>query len=227
MTYPQLAVTVDVAIFRLLNGALHCALVRRDAEPFAGSLALPGGYVHGQEDGTLEDAARRVLRDKTGVETPYLEQVASFGDMARDPRGWSVSIAYMALIRPADEVAEITQQEGDRLHWVPADETALPEPLAFDHARILDAAIRRLRDKVEYSSLPAHLLPEHFTLPELQAIYENLIGRPLDKSAFRKRMAEADFVTPVEGVKRAASHRPPQVYRLKDEARAVLFNRVL
>lgn len=226
MTYPQLAVTVDVAIFRLIGGALHVALIHRDTDPFLGTLALPGGYVRGQEDTTLEDAARRVLTDKTGVSTPYLEQVASFGDANRDPRGWSVSIAYMALVRPQNEVAQITPR-GGALVWHAVDSGALPGPLAFDHKRILDAAIKRLRYKVEYSSLAAHLLPEHFTLPELQAIYENLIGRPLDKSAFRKRMAEADFVEPVEGVKRAASHRPPQVYRLKDEAEPVLFNRIL
>lgn len=226
MTYPQLAVTVDVAIFRLIGGALHVALIHRDTDPFSGALALPGGYVRGQEDTTLEDAARRVLTEKTGVSTPYLEQVASFGDATRDPRGWSVSIAYMALVRPKNEVAEVTPRGGDLL-WHPVEGSALPGPLAFDHERILGTAIRRLRDKVEYSSLPAHLLPEHFTLPELQSIYENLIGRALDKSAFRKRMAEADFIEPVEGVKRAASHRPPQVYRLKDEARPVLFNRAL
>ncbi|MDR3437373.1 NrtR DNA-binding winged helix domain-containing protein [Telmatospirillum sp.] len=219
-------VTVDLSIFALVEQALHVLLMKRTTDPFADRWALPGGYIHTNEDPDVDAAARRVLKDKTAVETPYLEQVQSFGDRARDPRGWTVSIAYMALISAADAGLQCGSNAAE-VCWWPIEDDCVAPPLAFDHSVILATSIRRLRNKVEYSSLPVHLLPERFTLPDLQAIYERILGRRMDKSAFRKRIAEADFVEAVPGEKRAASNRPAQIYRLKPGSATIFFDRTL
>ena len=218
--------SVDLAIFALSDDGLGVLLARRSTDPFAGEWALPGGWIHSNEDENLEAAARRVLRDKTGVETPYLEQLQTFGDAKRDPRGWSLSIVYMALIA----ANEVTLRKGGNtieVKWWPVDAEHTDVPLAFDHSAILRAALGRLRSKVEYSTLATHLLPEAFTLGELQSVYERILGRRLDKSAFRKRVAEADFVEPIPGAMRRASNRPAQLYRLKHPRSTVLFDRTL
>lgn len=226
MSYPLPNVTVDLAIFAIVDDELNVLLIERGAEPFAGLWALPGGYIHVDEDEDIECAARRVLQEKTGVETPYLEQIASVGNAGRDPRGWTLSISYMALI-DADAANLSRGGNATDVRWQPVQGEAVEPRLGFDHAEILKASVRRLRAKVEYSSLPAHLLPDRFTLPDLQGIYEIILGRKLEKSAFRKRIAEADFVEAVDGEKRHASNRPAQIYRLKDRGVTVLFDRVI
>ncbi|ANK88647.1 MULTISPECIES: NUDIX hydrolase [unclassified Rhizobium] len=216
--------TVDLAIFSLAPAGLSVLLVRRTSVPFAGDWALPGGWIHIDEDADLEAAARRVLKEKTGVETPYLEQLQTTGSRDRDPRGWSISIVYIALLS-ADDVAKRQDALAEKAEWRPIEGEGVGLSLAFDHASLLKEALGRIRSKVEYSSLPGHLLPVRFTLSELQSVYESLLGRKLDKSAFRKRMAEADFLEPVEGEMRRASNRPAQVFRLKDTRSLVLFDR--
>ncbi|ABC93921.1 probable DNA hydrolase protein, MutT/nudix protein family (plasmid) [Rhizobium etli CFN 42] len=216
--------TVDLAIFSLSPTGLSVLLVRRTSAPFSGDWALPGGWIHIDEDADLEAAARRVLKEKTGVETPYLEQLQTTGNRDRDPRGWSISIVYIALIS-ADDVAEPQGAVAEDAEWRPIEGDGVGFPIAFDHASLLQEALGRIRSKVEYSSLPGHLLPVRFTLSELQSVYESLLGRKLDKSAFRKRMAEADFLEPVEGEMRRASNRPAQVFRLKDIRSLMLFDR--
>jgi ADP-ribose pyrophosphatase YjhB (NUDIX family) len=218
--------SVDLVIFSLSNDGLDVLLSKRNRPPFAGRWALPGGFIHKDEDANTEASARRVLRDKTGIETPYVEQLQTFGDSARDPRGWSISITYMALIDAA--AVELRKGEGvSEVKWWPTAHTGVATTLAFDHDAILAAALDRLRRKVEYTTLPAHLLPESFTLSELQSVYERILDRTLDKSAFRKRIAEADFVEPIPGVKRRASNRPAQLYRLKKPLGTVFFNRTI
>jgi ADP-ribose pyrophosphatase YjhB (NUDIX family) len=218
--------TVDLAIFALSESGLDVLLMRRGAAPFAGSWALPGGWIHVDEDADLEAAARRVLREKTGVETPYLEQLQSFGSATRDPRGWSASIAYVALIA-ADRVSLRQGANAADVAWQPIEGEGVAAALAFDHALILKTAITRLRNKVEYTTLPVHLLPMGFTLTELQSVYERILGRRIDKSAFRKRVAEADFVEPVPGEMRRASNRPAQIYRLKPGCSTIFFDRTI
>ena len=218
--------SVDLAIFALSETGIDVLLLRRADEPFAGEWALPGGWIHVDEDTDLDAAARRVLKDKTGVETPYLEQLRSVGNATRDPRGWSLSIAYFALmpresadLRPGENAADVG--------WCPVIDDVVSVPLAFDHADLLGIATTRLRSKVEYSTLPAHMLPDHFTLSELQSVYECILGRRLDKSAFRKRIAEANFVEPVPGAMRRGSNRPAQLYRLRRARSTVLFDRTI
>lgn len=217
-SYPRPFAVVDLAIFALSPDGPRVLLARRDLEPFAGAWALPGGFVRIDEDADIDAAARRVLRGKTRVETPYLEQVRTFGGATRDPRGWSISVAYFALV-PWDETAGPD--------WRLIEDEGVAEPLAFDHAAILRAAISRLRAKVAYSSLPAHLLPEAFTLGELQSVYERILGRKLDKSAFRKRIADVDFVEAIQGEWRRGSNRPAQLYRLRQGGSTVLFDRTI
>lgn len=209
----RLICTVDIVLLTLRAGQLQVMLLKRDREPFAGALALPGGYVHASEDQDCEDAAQRVLLNKAGLQSPYLEQLASFSGPARDPRGWSVSVAYMALV-PAPEPALPGQ------HWLPVDR--LPQ-LPFDHGRIVATAAERVRNKSQYSSLPVHLCPEPFTLPQLHGIYETLLGEAINPVSFRRKMDELAILEPVPGAKRAEGpHRPAQLYRLKDEFRQTL-----
>jgi 8-oxo-dGTP diphosphatase len=220
-------VTVDVVILTLRGDRLEALLMRRGAEPFLGSWALPGGYIHLDEDADLDAAARRILRDKTGVETPYLEQLQGFGNATRDPRGWTATFTYVALI--ASETLSLKQgANADEAAWFEVTASgAVQLPLAFDHDEILRRAVARLRSKVEYTSLPVHLLPEKFTLPDLQKVYEQILGHRIDKSAFRKRMAEADFVEPLPGERRPASNRPAQLYRVKRGLSTIFFDRTI
>lgn len=211
--------TVDVAIFAVIDQALSVLLVRRPqtaSEPFPGLWALPGGYVDIEVDATLEACALRKLREKTGVRSPYLEQLGSWGGSRRDPRGWTLTCVYFALI-PADGVQLVKGGNADDVAWLEIRGEGVGERLAFDHAALLAAAVQRLRSKVEYTSLPAFLVGPSFTLSELQATYETILGRPLDKSAFRTRMLAADFIEPTGDV-RTGSNRPAQIYRLKDRS---------
>ncbi len=224
--HPRPIVSVDLAIFALTQDGLEVLLTKRGAEPFVGSWALPGGWIHVDEDRDLETAAQRVLTDKTGVATPYFEQVGVFGNTTRDPRGWSLSVTYMALIT---QNAVIPTQGGNvtDVAWHSISDEATMASLAFDHTAILKAAVTRLRNKVEYTTLPVHLLPEAFTLSELQTVYERLLGRVLDKSAFRKRMAEVDFIEPLAGKMRRGSNRPAQLYQLKQARSTAFFDRTI
>lgn len=216
-------VTVDVVIFTVMADQLRVLLVRRpegDGEPFPARWALPGGFVDVDRDASLLACAERKLRDKTGVAAPYLEQLGSWGDARRDPRGWSTTHAYFSLIPEPEAVdgnaTTITE-------WLPCDQAARRR-LAFDHNTILGAAIERLRSKVEYTSLPAFLLPEPFTLPQLQRVYEVVLGRPLDKSAFRKRMLDADYLEEA-GMVTGDHGRAAMGYRLRGRDQATVFPR--
>ncbi len=208
--------TVDVVLLTLRAGSLHVALLRRDREPFVGTLALPGGYIHAQEDRDTCDAAERVLRTKANIQSPYLEQLGTFSGPARDPRGWSVSVAYYALV--AEDViaaslkAEVQLVSVDNLKGLP-----------FDHQAIVEAAVARVRSKSTYSSLPAHLCPQEFTLPQLQQVYEALLGEPVNKVSFRRKIAELDILEEVVGAKEEGKpFRPAQLYRLKPAYRRTL-----
>lgn len=218
-------VTVDTVILGLRDHGLEVILMRRASTPFSGCWALPGGYIHMEEDVDLEAAARRILRDKTGVIPPYVEQLQAFGSRDRDPRGWTATFTYFALI-PPDSVCLESGANADAVQWWRVEE-ALTAGLAFDHADILACAINRLRNKVQYSTLPVHLLPQRFTLSDLQRVYERLLDKPMDKSAFRKRIAEVDFLEAIPGEMRRGSNRPAQLYRLRPGAETVFFDRLL
>jgi 8-oxo-dGTP diphosphatase len=223
LDFPRPLTTVDVVIFAIREDALHVLLVQRsegDHEPFAGFWALPGGFVDVDRDADLEACAARKLREKTGMVSPYLEQLGSWGSAARDPRGWSATHAYFALMPdlPATGLGAADAQ------WFAVHAGKVKPKLAFDHGDILQAAVQRLRSKVEYTSLPAYLMPPEFTLPDLQRVYEIVLDRPLEKSAFRTRMLAADLIEPVAKM-RKGPNRPAQLYRLKKAKSPVYFAR--
>lgn len=218
----QAITSVDVVLLTLVGDKLHTVLVERDHEPFAGKLALPGGYVHTETDADSRAAARRTLEKKTGIKAPYLEQLYTFSGPDRDPRGWSFSVTYYALVNSDTLAARIGGAK--RIQLVPVD--SVPE-LAFDHNEILDFAMKRLRDKSSYSALPCYLLPKDFTLSELQATYEMVMGSRLDKSSFRRKLDELDFLEALEGEFRYGKHRPAQLYRVRRDKSLTLFDRTV
>jgi 8-oxo-dGTP diphosphatase len=224
--YPRPLVTVDVVILALRDDRLQVVLINRATDPFRGGWALPGGYIRPEEDADLDKAARRILREKTGIEAPYVEQLQGFGNGQRDPRGWSATFAYFALIA-SEQLVLKPGANAEKVAWWEIDDHRVRTALAFDHAEILACAVTRLRNKVEYTSLPVHLLPAKFTLPDLQRVYEQILDRRMDKSAFRKRIAEADFLEPIPGEKRPASNRPAQMYRIKRGRATIFFDRTI
>ena len=201
--------TVDVVLLTLKDDGLNVALLKREREPFKGAVALPGGFVHVAEDADARDAALRVLREKTGIEVPYLEQLSTFSGLARDPRGWSISVTYYALV--SFDVIERAGHPNVKL--VNVDK---PLNLPFDHRTIIETAVERLRSKSQYSSLPCYLAGETFTLPALQRIYETLMNEAINKVSFRRKITEMDMLEAIEGEFDATgAHRPAQLYRLK------------
>jgi 8-oxo-dGTP diphosphatase len=210
--HPRPGLTVDVVIFTLRTERLQVLLIQRRTEPFAGQWALPGGFV--EMDEPLEAAAARELEEETGVQDAYLEQLYTYGEPSRDPRGRVVSVAYYALI-PAD--AHILSEGGSdsaRARWFPVEE--LPS-LAFDHAEIISYALRRLRYKLEYSAVGFQLLPGEFTLSELQHTYEMILGEKLDKRNFRRRIQEAGIIEATQKA-RSGEGRPARLYRYRPDA---------
>jgi 8-oxo-dGTP diphosphatase len=198
-------VTVDIVIFTIQEGILKVLLVKRLIPPFIGQCAIPGGFVLEDED--LDQAALRELREETGVSDVYLEQLYSFGKPDRDPRGRVVTIAYFALISADRKLKAGT--DAAEAAWYLVDD--LP-PLAFDHATILNYALERLRNKLEYTTVGFQLLPEKFTLTELQEVYEAILGKKLDKRNFRRKMAVLKILKPLKEYRRGGQ-RPAQLYR--------------
>lgn len=203
-------VSVDVVIFTLRQDDLQVLLVKRKVAPYAGRWAIPGGFVQVNEP--LESAARRELEDETGVRDVYLEQLYTFGDPRRDPRGRVITVAYFALV-PAPLALKAGSDAADARWWSMYD---LPAP-AFDHARILDYALTRLRYKLEYTAVGFQLLPERFTLSELQKAYEVVLGVQLDKRNFRRKILEAKIIEET-GEHRVGEGRPAMQYRFRPDA---------
>jgi ADP-ribose pyrophosphatase YjhB (NUDIX family) len=218
--------TVDLVIFSVQDGALTVLLVRRPSdpgEPFPGKWALPGGFVDTTRDRDLEGCARRKLVEKSGVEAPYLEQLGSFGNATRDPRGWSATHVYFALMASPNGTRRPEEGSSDS-RWFNVQGEGVDESLAFDHSEILRAALTRLRSKVEYTSLPAYLLQGEFTLTQMQRIYEVILGRVLEKKAFRTRMLAADILEALPR-RRSGANRPAQLYRLRRQRQTHIFSR--
>lgn len=207
-------VTTDVVVLTLHEGRLKLLLARRDADAAIAPnvWTLPGGFVHVDEDDDLTATATRVLRAKTGGEVSYLEQLYTFGNATRDSRDWSLSVAYLALV-PFHEVRGLDES---RTQWVPV----LPMPqLPFDHNDIVNKALARVRGKSTYSSLPAFLLPEKFTLPELMGVYEAVLEQKLDQSTFRRKIEAQSMIVKARGKrKHDGAGRPATLYRLSNPA---------
>lgn len=204
-------VSVDVAIFTLLAGQLHVLMVERGAFPQKGHWSLPGGFIDQKHDKDLHATAFRKLAEKTGVETSHLEQVATIGNASRDPRGWSVTSLYMALIPYAPTAAFIDAVADAR--WWPVN-TALKQKLAFDHADLIAQARERLRAKTGYTALPMYILNAPFTLTQLQQTYEALLGIKLEKKSFRRKFPVEALLEEVgEGLSESGRGRIAALYR--------------
>ena len=208
--YPHPAVTVDVAIFTIQDDDFKVLLIERGIEPFEGMWALPGGFVGIDE--SLRRAAWRELKEETGVSAAFLEQLSAFGHPDRDPRERVITVAYYALI-PSErlQLKASTDAREARLFSM----SDLPQ-LAFDHAKILRRAHRKLKDRIDDTIIALQLVPESFTLSELQRVHERILGAPLDKRNFRKKVKALDLLTLTGEEKRDGPHRPAKLYRVKD-----------
>ena len=210
--FPRPALTVDAVVFGFDEGDLKVLLIQRDLAPFAGKWALPGGFV--RVDETLEEAARRELEEETGVAKVFLEQLYTFGERDRDPREHVVSVAYYALVKLSDHRVRAAT-DARNVAWFPVSETP---SLAFDHGRILETALERLKGKVRYQPIGFELLPPKFTLSQLQHLYEAVLETALDKRNFRKKILAMGLLEELDEVEQDVAHRAARLFRF-DRAR--------
>lgn len=205
--YPRPALTVDCVVFGFDEGDLKVLLIERALEPFKGRWAFPGGFV--QVDEPLEEAARRELAEETGLKDVFLEQLHTFGEVHRDPRERVVSVAYTALVKLSDHRAKAAT-DAAQAQWFPV--SRVPK-LAFDHAKILEMARARLQGQVRYEPIGFELLPEKFTLPQLQHLYEAILETELDKRNFRKKVLSLGVLVPLKETQMVGRHRPAQLFK--------------
>ncbi|MFO0762212.1 MAG: NUDIX domain-containing protein [Byssovorax sp.] len=217
------SVAVDVVVLTAAKGELRVALYLRAEHPSKGRYALPGGFV--RMDESLDDAAARVLRDKAGLTSVFIEQLYTFGEPKRDPRSRIIAVAYYALVDPR-RFDEIRVEKGARSAVVRVpwegdeggpvsvvDDAGRALPIAFDHAEILAMAVKRLRGKLDYSPVGFQLLPPAFTLRALQDVHETVRGGPVNKDSFRRRMLAGGLVVPTGEHEQDVEHRPAELYR--------------
>ena len=204
--HPRAALTVDCVLFGIDEGDLKVLLIERKLPPFAGKWALPGGFVRLNE--SLDEAALRELAEESGVRNIFLEQLSSFGEVRRDPRERVVSVAYYALVKLADHKPK-ADSDATNAAWFSADEVPT---LAFDHAEILAMALRRLKGKVRYEPIGFELLPEKFTLSQLQHLYEVCLEEPLDKRNFRKKILGMSLLIETDEIQQDVAHRAARLY---------------
>jgi 8-oxo-dGTP diphosphatase len=203
-------VTVDAVLLTLHNEELHVGLLRREAEPFAGHWALPGGFIHPQSDDSAKAAMARVLQDKAQLSQSYLEEYGTFSGPVRDPRGWSLSVVYFALSAQVQGQVQLFALN------------ALPS-LPFDHNTMVTKVVERVRSKASYSSLPVHLCPPEFTIPELHSVYEAVLGERLNIANFRRKLDDLDLLEAIPGQMRGGQRsRPSQLYRVSKRYRQAL-----
>jgi 8-oxo-dGTP diphosphatase len=229
--FPHPSLTVDVALLTAADGALQVLLLQRASQPDAGKWSLPGGFV--RVDESLDEAAERVLRDKSGLSGVFLEQLYTFGSLARDPRARVVTVSYYALV-PAERLVAAGVPGGElsvlarvRVPWAgerggpieALDVSGAALPLAFDHAEILGVAVKRLRGKLDYAPIGFRLLPKVFSLRALQQIHEVISGRRFNKDSFRRRMLASGHLEATGERRTDVEYRPPELYRFVDVAR--------
>lgn len=209
--YPRPSATVDCVIFGLDNSQdIRVLLIERADDPYKDHWALPGGFVDLDED--LDTAAKRELEEETGVVNVFIEQLYTFGTPGRDPRGRVISIAYYALVNLEEHPAEAAS-DAKNVKWFKLSE--LPK-LAFDHAKIMDMAIKRLNAKVRYQPIGFELLPEQFTLTQLQELYEKILGKSLNRRNFRSKILKMGILEQT-GRQKDVPHRPAHLYEFNKE----------
>lgn len=217
--------TVDICIFTVFDDAPHVLLVRRGEFPCKDQWALPGGFVDLNADTDLDETAMRKLKEKTGVAASHMEQVATVGNRDRDPRGWSLTILYFALL-PKEKVDLRAGGGATEVGWFKVASGAVATELAFDHALLLKKAFARLQNKARYTVLPGYVLPVEFTIPELTDIYRILLEEPLDGPMMRRRLLRAGLLRDT-GKMREGPTRPSKLYRFARDASDHVFDRNL
>jgi len=207
MAIESIKVTVDIVAFAVQQSQLEILLVKRKHDPFKNFWALPGGFLD-EQDGSVEVAAARELLEETNVGNVYLEQLFTFGDKGRDPRGRVVTVSYLGLLRQDDLELKASSAASGVAWWPVLD---LPK-LAFDHQRIIEYGHQRLKYKIEYSAAAFNLLPEKFTLRDLQSVYEAVLGRSVDNRNFRKRFLKSGILKELDETSQEGSYRPARLY---------------
>ena len=208
---PQFYVSVDCIIFGFDKGSLKLLLLKRNFEPAKGSWSLMGGFV--QDGESVDDAAKRVLAELTGLENVYMEQVGTFGEVDRDPGERVISVAYYALININEYDRNLVQQHN--AHWAEINE--IP-PLVFDHPQMVKQARIMLQKKASSEPIGFNLLPSLFTLFQLQSLYEAIYGEPLDKRNFRKRVADLNYIEKTDKIDTTGSKRGAALYKFNENA---------
>jgi len=211
MIKQNILVAVDDVIFTIINDKLEVLLVKRWVEPFKWQWAIPGGFVLDNE--SLDEAAYRELKEETNISDVYLEQLYTFGDPNRDPRGHVVAVSYLALT-PREKVSLKAGSDAQEAKFFPINK--LPK-LAFDHKDIIKLALERLRGKLTYSNIAKFLLPEKFTLTQLQKVYEIILERELDTRNFRKKIEKLWIIEPTWEKEVGVNHRPALLYKFKHD----------
>jgi len=210
--HPHPAVTVDGVVFGYDDADLKVLLIQREQAPYRLKWALPGGFV--EIDEGLEEAARRELKEETGIKGLYLEQLYTFGAPKRDPRERVISVAYYGLVALAGHAVRAAT-DARNVAWFPVAD--LPA-LAFDHEEILETGLRRLKAKIRYEPVGFELLPEKFPLSELQRLYETILEQPLDKRNFRKKILGMGLLADTEEIQQDVAHRAARLYRFDEAA---------
>lgn len=208
---PKFYISVDCIIFGFSGGELSLLLLKRNFDPARGEWSLMGGFV--QENESVDDAAKRVLAELTGLDEVYMEQVGAFGNVHRDPGGRVVSIAYYALVNINEYDRELVRQHN--AFWININE--LP-PLIFDHSDMVEKARALMQQKASTKPIGFNLLPSLFTLSQLQSLYEAIYGEPLDKRNFRKRVAEMNYIEKTDKIDKTGSKRGAALYQFNENA---------
>lgn len=203
--YFQIALSVDCVIFGFDENELKVLLIKSDLEEFRDQWSLLGDLVRPDEN--LDNASYRVLKERTGLDDVYLEQVYTFGDVNRHPAGRVITTAWYSLINVKDHQLDLAHNE---LHWHPVSEITT---LAFDHKKILDTCLKQLQSKIDEHPIVFNLLPEKFSLRELQSLYESIHGTKLDRRNFRKKFFLMDWLIDVNELEQDVPHRPGKLYR--------------
>jgi 8-oxo-dGTP diphosphatase len=212
LEYFNIAVSVDCVIFGYEDKRLKVLLIKSDLKEFEGLYSLLGDLV--KPDEHMEDAPYRVLQQRTGLHDVYLEQVQTFGNIGRHPSGRVITTAYYSLVNIKSHKLQLTDNE---LHWHYVDEI---DRLAFDHKLILDTCLHRLREKVLEHPVIFNLLPEKFSLRELQDLYEAILGQDLDRRNFRKRITLKNWLVDLNEMEEDVPHRPGKLYKLRSQLRS-------
>jgi 8-oxo-dGTP diphosphatase len=217
--FPRPAIAVDCVVFGLDEQDLKVMAIQRGIPPFENQWALPGGFV--RLDESLETAALRELKEETGIEQVFLEQLYTFGDLERDPRDRVVTVAYYALINLRNHHIQAATDAKDAT-WFPVSN---PPKLAFDHNKILTVALARLKGKVRYEPIGFELLPQKFTLSQLQKLYETILEQPLDKRNFRKKILGMQLLVELDEVQSEVRHRAARLYQFDEQKYLQLKNK--